>query len=457
MSVLDDTTEVRDGRLLVDGVDVAELAGRTATPFFLFSAQRLRWNVESIRGAFTRRHLDTEVFYACKACSLLWVLRQVHAAGIGVEVNSGGELWRALQAGFAPDQIVFNGIAKTVAEIREGLRLGIRCFLVDSLFELERIASVAASMGLPAPVALRVDVGVTTHTHPAMTTSAGGKAGIDLDDALDGYRFAAAHASLRPIGLHTHIGSQITSPAPYTRALETALDLVERIESECGLALEFVDIGGGLPRPYVDVDPGLVADPDDFFQAPHDVDEYAEALCAVLDRRRPSLTLFLEPGRAVVSDAAVLVSRVEAVKRKTLRDGAGERAGDEHYLILDAGYNTLPESYLVDWYYPAVVASRLDEGARSEFVLAGPLCDSGDVFPGDPGSHLRRLAAGTGPGDVVVFGGVGCYSIELMTPFMARPPAAAYAVEDGRVIEIRRRQSQEELVAGDLSWQASPR
>ena len=174
MAAAGSIVEVRGGRLIFEGIDVATLADRVPTPFFLFSPRQVRWNVETLRNAFSRRHLDTELFYASTACHTMWFLRQVHATGINVAVRSGGELQRALLAGFRPDQIVFNGGAKTRHEVRDAVVAGIRAVIADSLYELERIADVAAGVGTPAAVALRVDVDVPTRAHLGMATASGG-------------------------------------------------------------------------------------------------------------------------------------------------------------------------------------------------------------------------------------------------------------------------------------------
>jgi D-ornithine/D-lysine decarboxylase len=448
--------EVQDGRLVADGVDLLELAERIPTPFYVYSARHLRWNVESLRNAFTRRHIDTDVFFASKACSMMWFLRQVLASGIDIEVNSGGELWKALKAGFRPDQIIFNGVAKTAAEIREGLRVGIRTFIVDSLSELQRIGELATALQRPAPVALRVDVDVPTLAHVGMATSHGGKMGTDLDQALEGYGFAAAHQWIHPRGVHMHLGSQITTPDPYARGMETALDLVARIEAECDCELEFLDVGGGFPVPFKRAE-GPV-DPTDWFRTAYDAEDYAETVCTLLEKRRPDLRLFIEPGRAVAASTAVLVTRVEAEKMKYVRDAHGSHIGEEHWVTIDAGYNTILEHCLYDWYYPCVVANRMAEPADTPFRLAGPLCDAGDVFVGDGDGDeeealCRHFPVGTTVGDVVVFSQVGAYGLEMMQPTLCRPRAAAYAVEDGALRLVQREESFEDMIARDEGWQ----
>ena len=453
MSSLGPHLSTRAGHLCFDDVDLVELAARVRTPFFLYSAARIAENVATLRDAFQSRHPATEVFFASKACSTLWVLEQVKKAGVNVEVNSGGELWKALRAGFDGRQIVFNGVAKTRREIDEAVTAGIRAIVVDSFRELERVDEVAGALGRPADVALRIDVRVPTETHPEMRTAHGGKFGVDLVDAEELFEAACRVDGAWVRGLHLHIGSQITSVEPYVRAVEKALDLVETLETTCGRPLEFLDIGGGYPVPYVDA--ADACDAADYFCATTTPHDYAAAICALLDERRPDLTLFIEPGRFVVSDAAVLVSRVESEKTKRLLDASDHPVGEEHWLLLDCGYDTLLDHTFTEWYFRAVVASRADEPCDASFRLGGPLCDSGDVYVGDLGSPYRRFPAATTVGDVVVFRDVGAYSLDTMTQYNGRPRDGAYAVEDGRVVCFLRPETYEDLVAHDV-WPAEP-
>ncbi|MBE0528584.1 MAG: alanine racemase, partial [Thermoleophilia bacterium] len=213
------TVTVEGGRLLLDGVDVAGLAERVETPFFLYSQARIAANVARLRRAFESLHAASRVFFASKACSNLWFLEQIRVAGAGAEVNSGGELWKALRAGFSPEQLVYNGVAKSRREIEESVTAGIGGIVADSLCELRRIDKVARKLGRPAHVLPRVDVNVSGGTHPGLETASGGKAGIDRAEALDAFRLVAASKHLCLEGLHLHIGSQITATEPYLRAL----------------------------------------------------------------------------------------------------------------------------------------------------------------------------------------------------------------------------------------------
>ena len=450
MPATDPLYTVREGHLCFDGVDLAEVADRHETPFFVFSEGRIRANVEALTTAFRERHAATEVFFASKACSNLWFLHVVRDAGANVEVNAGGELKKALAVGFEPRQIVFNGVAKTRDEIRRAVACGVRAFMVDSLHELGRIGEVAAAMDSVAAVAPRIDVHVPTLTHPGLETAHGGKAGIDRDDAAAAFRLAAEHPALEPAGLHLHIGSQITSVEPYRQAIAAAIDLVEEVEAAAGVRLRFLNAGGGFAVPYREAP--VTCHPSDYFCSVLGAADYAAVVAGEVAARRPDLALFLEPGRSIAATTAALVARVESEKTKGRRDGAGRRIGDERWLTVDAGFNTLLEHTNYHWYYRTIVASRAGEAADGEFRLAGPLCDGGDVFAGDGDSPYRSLPESTTVGDVIAFLDAGAYSLEMMNPYNARPTAAAFAVTGtGELAQIRRRDTDADLTARDLT------
>ena len=451
MTRMTGTVKVAGGRLLFEGVDVADLAGRVDTPFFLYSQARIAANVARLRAAFESRHAASRVFFASKACSNLWFLEQIKAAGAGAEVNSGGELWKALRAGFPPEQLVFNGVAKSRREIEEAVTAGIGGIVADSLCELRRIDEVAHKVGRPARVLPRVDVNVSGGTHPGLETASGGKAGIDRDEALDAFRLVAASRHLHLEGLHLHIGSQITASEPYVDALGVALDLIDEVERDLAVAVPALDVGGGFAVPYRER-PARVDG--DYFFTSLGVEDYAAAICELVARRRPGLELWVEPGRSIATDTAILVTRVESEKTKRTRDHRGRVVAEERWLLVDAGYNTFFDPVLYGWYYPMVSVSRPEAPADGRFRVAGPLCDGGDVFGGDDATDYRRLPAATASGDLLAFYDAGAYTLELMTPYNARPTAGAYAVTDGaEVLRIRAPQTRDDLVALD---EASP-
>ncbi len=433
------------GGMVFDGVDVVGMAETTPTPFFLFSAAQVDRNIAALRDSFREHHPATRVFYASKACSNLWLLGRVRRAGIDVEVNSGGELWKARKAGFEPRQIIFNGVAKTRAEVAAALEGPIEALVVDSVFELRRIADVAADLGTKARVALRVDLNVSSETHPGLRTSKGAKAGIDVNEALGAFGLAAQLPNIELVGMHYHIGSQITRVEPYIEALEAAMALLARIETAHGIRLEHLNIGGGFAIPYYD---RTGDEPDTYFEAPHTLEGYAREIGRRVEAARPGLQLYLEPGRAIAGNSAILVSRIEAEKTK-LVEAAHGRISREDWLMIDAGFNTILEHSSYHWYFRAVVADHCSKPPVRPFRIGGPLCDGGDVYAGDPGSDYRYLPTCTKAGDVIAFFDVGAYSLECMSAYNGRDQAAAFMIDEDGVREIAARRTVEDFVANE--------
>jgi diaminopimelate decarboxylase len=433
------------GRMRFDGIDVAGMADTTPTPFFLFSSAQIDRNIATLRDGFRAHHSATRIFYASKACSNLWFLDRVRRGGSDVEVNSGGELWKARTVGFEPGQIIFNGNAKTRDEITAALRPPIEAIVVDSVFELRRVADVAADLGAQARVSLRVDLNVASETHPGLRTSKGAKAGIDVNEALGAFGLAAQLPNIRLVGMHYHIGSQITHVEPYLEALDRALALLERIETAHDIRLEHLDIGGGFAIPYYD---RTADEPDTYFEAPHTLEGYARAIGERLHRARPDLQLFLEPGRAIAGNTAILVTRVEAEKTK-LVEAAHGRITREDWLMVDAGFNTILEHSSYHWYFRAVLANHCSKPPVRPFRLGGPLCDGGDVYTGDPGSDFRYLPTCSKVGDIVAFLDVGAYSLECMSAYNGRDEAAAYMVTEAGLRQIAARRTVQDFVAGE--------
>jgi diaminopimelate decarboxylase len=332
----------RGDALYIEGVDVVGMAETTPTPFFLFSATQIDRNIAALRDSFRQFHPATRVFYASKVCSNLWFLDRVRRAGIEIEVNSGGELWKARKAGFEPRQIIFNGVAKTRAEVAAALEGPIEALVVDSVFELRRVADVAADLRKQARVALRVDLNVASETHPGLRTSKGAKAGIDVSEALGAFGLAAQLPNIDLVGMHYHIGSQITRVDPYIEALEAALALLTRIETAHDIRLEHLNIGGGFAIPYYD---RTGDEPDTYFEAPHTLEGYAREIGGRVEAARPDLQLYLEPGRAIAGNSAILVSRVEAEKTKLVEATHG-RISREDWLMIDTGvFRAKPNSH----------------------------------------------------------------------------------------------------------------
>ena len=461
--------DARDGLLFMDGFDLTALAQVRETPLYVYSAKRIRETARAIRRSFEAYHPRARICYASKALSAIKVLRMLRAEGVGVEVNSAGELFRAKLAGFAPDSIVSNGVSKSADELRAALSPPIKAVNVDSLFELSRIIQVARDLKTRANIALRVVPDVDSPTSPGNRTgSEGTKFGIlrhELPLAFEAIR--RARDAVTVTGLHGHIGSQIVSTAPYELAAERLAGLFLDIQRELGHPLEHINIGGGFPLTYLR---GADRSPQGNIFCPRiDVDDIAKAVLPALERTLgPEVEVIVEPGRRMVGDSAVMLTRVENTKERS----------DGTWLYLDAGYNLLVESYTYKWYYHALTANKLGEAQR-EFRLAGPLCDNGDAFfdvdgeqtverlaSADGGFAERRellesmlirlpsrraLAASTAPGDLVAFLDVGAYTLDQFTPNNGRPrPEVGMIATDGNYELLRRRDTNTDLLFNEV-------
>jgi diaminopimelate decarboxylase len=461
--------ESHRGRLAMEGVDLVTLAQERGTPLFVYSARRIVQTARAMKAIFAASHPRSRICYAAKALSTIKVLRLLHAEGIALEVNSGGELFRAKLAGIPPDAIVFNGVSKSKAEITEALSPPIKAINVDSLFELERIGEVAAGLGRQARVTLRIVPEVDSPTSPGNRTgSEGTKFGIllrELDRAMELLR--RQPQALRLVGIHAHVGSQITDTGPYLSAAQVLVEQARRLQDSLGLQLEHVNFGGGFPLPYMR---GVNRTPQgDIFAPRIDSADIARAGLAPLRKGLgEQIEILVEPGRRMVGDSAVMLSSVENVK---------SRAGRE-WLYLDAGYNIIVESYTYKWYYHSLTANKLDE-PLSEFRVAGPLCDNGDAFFDVDGEQTlarllkadprfaefqdllestlvrlpptRKLARSTGPDDIVAFLDVGAYTLDQITPNNGRPrPEVGILDADGRYEIMRRRDSYTDLLFNEV-------
>jgi diaminopimelate decarboxylase len=460
--------DARDGRLCMDGVDLTALAQSRDTPLYVYSAKRIVETARSMRRSFAAHHPRVRICYASKALSAIKVLRMLHAEGLSLEINSAGELFRAKLAGFAADSIVSNGVSKSLDELRAALSPPIKAINVDSLFELSRIIQVARDLKTRANVALRVVPDVDSPTSPGNRTgSEGSKFGIrrtELPLAFDAIR--GARDAVAVTGLHAHIGSQIVQTAPYELAAERLAELFLDIQRELG-QLEHINIGGGFPLTYLR---GSDRSPQgDIFCPRIDFEDIAKAvLPALLRKLGPEVEVIVEPGRRLVGDSAVMLTRVENTKERS----------DGTWLYLDAGYNLLVESYTYKWYYHALTANKLNE-PHQEFRLAGPLCDNGDAFFDVDGEQTverlvrsagafaekrellesilirlpsrRALAASTAPGDLVAFLDVGAYTLDQFTPNNGRlRPEVGIIAVNGDYELLRRRDTNTDLLFNEV-------
>lgn len=453
--------EARDGRLFINGADSTALAREHDTPLFVFSEPRIRANIERLTQAAARVEHPVRFFYASKANSNMAVLNAVRETGIDAEVNSGGELFKALRAGFRPDQIIFNGTSKTDREIDEAIGAGIYSINIDSIYEIELIEARARALGKRARVALRLVPEIGTRSHLGLQTALlTSKFGISSTDVLEAFRRALRHPDLLHVcGIHIHVGSQTPDVEPFAAAFKTMWEHLKTVHDESGHALEHINLGGGIPVNYLR-DKSQAADlPEherDMLGAdlePSDV--LAAALRAARDSARDAeaehllegVTILLEPGRSVIADAGLLLTTVRNIKRRP-------ETGDV-WLLTDAGYNLLLSMNNYKWYYHLISAERADAPLDAGYKVAGPLCDSGDVyFDIERGGRLpdyRKLPAGVNPCELLALLNTGAYTIAQMFPYNGRPlPAAVMTREGGHAELIRRRDTYEDLLAGDV-------
>ncbi len=411
--------DYRGGALHAEDVAVSKIAAATGTPFYLYSAATIRRHFRVFAEAFAG--LDALVCYAMKANSNQAVLRLLAKEGAGMDVVSGGELARALAAGVPGSKITFSGVGKTDEEIAAGLDAGIFCFNVESEPELEAISRIAAARGVRAPVSLRVNPDVDARTHKKISTGkAENKFGVPLSRAREVYARAAALAGVKVCGADMHIGSQLTDLAPFDEAFSLLAELVRDLRAD-GHAISHVDLGGGLGIPYHDGD-----DPQTY---------HPERYAAIVRRHFDGLgcTLVFEPGRLIVGNAGVLVTRVIYVKQ-------GE---NKTFLIVDTGMNDLVRPTLYDaWHDILPVREPVD---RREIVadVVGPVCETGDYVA------LDRKLPEAQPGELLAILTSGAYGAVQAGTYNTRPLVPEVLVDGDRFAIIRPRPSVAALIAMD--------
>ena len=405
----------RDGDLYAESVALRDLADEFGTPCWVYS----RRAIEEAFDEFQRElPVSALVCYAVKANSNLAVLDVLARRGAGFDIVSEGELRRVLAVGADTRRIVFSGVGKSVAAIEMALQHDILCFNVESASELERLNAVAGQLGKVAPVSLRVNPDVDARTHPYISTGLKeSKFGIAYDDALPLYRQARRMRGIAIRGIDIHIGSQITDLAPYREAASKVLDLADRLAAE-GLRLEHIDLGGGLGIRYRDETPLPVAG-------------YAAMLRALFAGRREKL--LIEPGRWLVAEAGVLLTRVEYLKPGPAK----------HFAIVDAAMNDLLRPALYDaWHGVDPVRPRAGRAERWEIV--GPVCESADFL-------ARERDLDLAPGDLLAVRAAGAYAMAMSSNYNARPRAAEVMVDGERAHLVRRRETVPDLYAAEAT------
>ncbi|WP_122427933.1 diaminopimelate decarboxylase [Pseudomonas viridiflava] len=409
-----DAFNYRDGELFAEGVALSAIAERFGTPTYVYS----RAHIEAQYRAYTdaldgMSHL---VCFAVKANSNLGVLNVLARLGAGFDIVSRGELERVLAAGGKAEKIVFSGVGKSREDMRRALEVGVHCFNVESTDELERLQSVAAELNVRAPISLRVNPDVDAGTHPYISTGLKeNKFGIAIADAEDVYVRASQLPNLEVIGVDCHIGSQLTTLEPFIDALDRLLDLVDRL-GDCGIHLHHIDLGGGLGVRYRDEEPPMAAD-------------YIKAVRERLAGR--DLGLMFEPGRFIVANAGVLLTRVEYLKHTEHKD----------FAIVDAAMNDLIRPALYQAWMD-VTAVRPRDGAARPYDIVGPICETGDFLA--KGRELVLAEA-----DLLAVHSAGAYGFVMSSNYNTRGRAAEVLVDDTQAFEVRRRETVAELFAGE--------
>jgi len=409
--------EYKNGKLWAEEVPLEEIARQVDTPFYCYSYRTLKRHYQVFEGAFHK--VSRLVCFSVKSNSSLAVLKVFLNEGSGMDVVSGGELYRALKAGAEPKKIVFSGVGKTPREMGDALAAGILLFNVESEQELRTLSSVAGRAGLKAPVALRVNPDIDPNTHPYISTGLKkNKFGIRIEESLQMYRLARTLGHLEPLGVHCHIGSQIVDAKPFVDALARIRDLVTRLRED-SFAIRYLDLGGGLGITYDE-------------EKPPQPDEYASALVA--EAGDLDCTFILEPGRVLVGNAGVLVSRVQYVKTGPAKT----------FVIMDAGMNDCIRPSLYGAYQAIWPVKQGDAGQGVPVDIVGPICESGDFLAKD------RLLPTLEPGDLLAVMSTGAYGFTMSSNYNSRPRAAEVLVKDDRFWVVRKREQYEDLIRGEI-------
>jgi diaminopimelate decarboxylase len=410
-----DHFEYRNGRLHAEEVPVAEIAAAVGTPCYVYSHATIARHWRAFDRAFgDHPHL---ICYAVKANSNLAVLNVLARLGSGFDIVSVGELERVLAAGGDPGKVVFSGVGKRRDELERALAVGIRCFNVESEAELALLEQAAAERGRRAPVSLRINPDVDANTHPYISTGLKqNKFGIAVEQALAVYRRAAASPHLEVVGVDCHIGSQLTKVTPFVDALERVLALVGRLEQQ-GVPIRHLDLGGGLGIRYRDEEPPLPSD-------------HAAALMEHL-RGKP-YEILIEPGRAIVGNAGILVTRVELLKQ-------GE---DKNFAVVDAAMNDLLRPALYSAWQAIIPVEPRTGGEPRRYDVVGPICETGDFLGKDRELNIE-------PGDLLAVRSAGAYGFAMSSNYNSRPRAAEVMVDGDRFHVVRRRETVRQLYAGE--------
>ena len=486
---IDNYLEINGNQLHVNGVSAVNLAEKYGTPLFVFSENRIKENISRLKQAEKLIECPLKICYAAKANSNMAILRVVKEAGADLEVNSGGELWKALKIGFKPEQIIFNGTSKTVEELEAAINAGIYAIQVDSLYELDLIEETAKRLNKKAGVSLRLVPEIETETlHGLQTALLTSKFGMMPEEALTAFQKYKNSELLDLHGIHLHIGSQTPNPAHYTKALLALFENLNMIYEKTGTELRHLNLGGGFPVNYMRDEAqktDLAAHQQELFSADFAPDKaLGKAWQAVKNAARETGTahllkniqILIEPGRSVIADAGICLTAVQNKKKRPINNSESElnqqfinnenRKGEhggitfgfynlDVWLLTDTGFNLLLSMETYKWYYHLISASRTGEKHDFPYKVAGPLCDGGDVYFDVEGHHrlpdYRLLPEKIQPGEILALLNCGAYSIAQMFQYNGRLlPAVVLISEGGSEKLIRRRDEFADLINNDV-------
>jgi diaminopimelate decarboxylase len=406
----------RSGTLCAEDVSLEEIGRRFGTPCYVYSRAAIEQNYGQFSAALAGR--ASLIAYSVKANSNLSLLALMARLGAGFDIVSGGELARVLAAGGDARKVVFSGVGKTEAEIEQALRAGVLCLNLESEAELERVQAIAVRLGVRAPIAFRVNPDVDAKTHPYISTGLKhNKFGVAYSDAERVYREAARRDGIRVVGIGCHIGSQLTSAAPFIDAAARILALCERLE-KAGIALSHIDLGGGFGIRYKDESPAPVA-------------QFLDGALGVLAGRRE--TLIVDPGRAIVGNAGVLLTRVEYLK-------PGE---SKNFVVVDAAMNDLIRPALYDaWHEVLPIRQAESKATMGVYDIVGPVCESGDFL-------ARERTLSVRPGEMLAIMSAGAYGMVMSSNYNTRPRPAEVLVSGATPTLVRERETVDQLFASE--------
>lgn len=407
--------DYQNGKLTMDGVNLNNLAKQHGTPSYIYSGDAILANYREYDDSFA--DIDHQICYAVKANSNLAVLNLLAKQGAGFDIVTGGELARALKAGAEPSKIVFSGLGKTADDIKTALNVGIACFNVESEAELYRISEVAKQVGKTAPISLRVNPNVDAKTHPYISTGLKeNKFGITHEDAPRIYKIAKDLPNIKITGIDCHIGSQLTEAQPFVDALDKVIELINQLKAD-GIELEHIDLGGGLGVQYVD-------------EQVVSIGEFAQLLLPKL--KNLGLKLYLEPGRSIVANAGVLLTRVDILKPTE----------HKNFAIVDAAMNDMIRPSLYQSVMAVIPTVLHNQAEPKTWDIVGAICETGDFL-----AKNRELTLSEN--DILAMTGAGAYGFTMSSNYNSRPRACEILLVGGKDYVVRERETYERLWEGE--------